>query len=395
MKKVISICLLVALAVMTAGPAIAADPVIIGAGTVGTGLTKGTGGVAPIVKAKWEMNGPWSAALGTSGVAQDDYPAIPNAQFDPSMKYQVNKVISICGVIYDQSLTDINAVYGDVYYPQISLGPNHPADRQGCSTRVGSECTMVKIAGEDHTANKNASWDLFCNKVRNGNTGVLPTFADSETFDTICSNDGWIKKDVAYVYCCDKNLSYEDPSGNYKVDVWSQSKTNATSDPLVNYFTYNDGTAFQTDFTNVAYGAVTLNNWVVAPGNVNFVNGDGRPTIRNVGNTRLAINVAQDDMGMGDRDLSPTSTAWNVHYKAKINTDGVYAPYEPFKKKATLGDHLDNQYQLLDKEIDLSTDDEIDFGVLVDKFEGSGPFSGTMWLKGTMADHLTCETIQP
>ena len=357
---------------------------------VGTGLTKGVGGNAPIIKAKWEMNGPVAAALVTGGTAADDYPALQYSQFNPPMTNANNKTISICGVVYDTALTDVHGVYGDVYYPDTTaLGPNHPADRQGCGTMLGSECTMVAVG------DKNVAWDLFCSKVRNNNTGALPLFAANESFDTICNEqDGWIKKDVAMVYCCDKTISYEDPSGVYDVDVWAQSNGNATSDKLSNEFLYQEGTALQADFTSIAYGPATLGNWVTLPGNVTFLAGDGRPTVRNVGNTRLTVAVAQDDMGMNDRDVSGTTT-WNVHYRAKVSTAGTYTSYDPIGKKS-IALAPTNNYTALNLPINLSSDDEVDFGVMVDKFETAGPFTGKLWLEGQAAAHLTdCSNIIP
>lgn len=397
MKKTVSFCLLTALTAMVMGPALTGascghdptngtstdDVVSSGTSTASTSLNASSGGgSAPVVRAKWEMNGPYTM---TTGLGVDDYPAITGAQFDPSGQKNVSKPISVCGIISDaDGVGDINAVYGDVYYPEgVWTGPNHAADRQGCGKMMGSECTMTAL-------DLNAGYDLFCNKVQTLNLGKLPSFASNESFATICGETGLIKKQQAVVYCCNKNLSYEDPDGTYKVDVWSQDKGNATSAKLGNSFVYEPVTAFVKDFTNLLYGNVKLNTWQTAPGDLDMATAD-RPTIENVGNTRLVVNVAQDDMGLGDREEG-INLVWNVKYRGQIGSDAAWTEYNPFGKKPA-GTPSSDKYAALDDPINLSSLDEADFGVYVSKFpNGITSYGGTIWLTAKQTGHQPCPT---
>src|SRR4030042_4645212 len=218
MKKLMSISTTVALVAMVFSPVMA-----IAQTNISTGLNQDTsGGATPIVKAKWEMNGPsWSGST-FIGTGTDDK-TTAGAQFNPSGAYQVNKTITLCSIVTDpDGLADITtapgAVYGDVFYPiDIALGDSHvPLPSQsglGCGGLMQEE-KLSKLSKADGI-------ELFCNKIRTNNTN-LPTFGSSTpstlyNYDEICKADGELMKETAAVYCIDKNLSYEDPSGEYAV----------------------------------------------------------------------------------------------------------------------------------------------------------------------------------
>jgi hypothetical protein len=218
--------------------------------------------------------------------------------------------------------------------------------------------------------------ELFCNKIRNNNNN-LPTFNGSYNYDEICKLDGELQKETAAVYCADKNLSYEDPAGDYKVWAVAQDKVGLQG-KLINKFTYLPLTAFETDFTAINYANVRLNTDKIVPGDLIWspIN-QGPATVRNIGNTRVQISVNQNDMGFGQ-----TNGIWNVKYDARIGSGAPWAHYDP------------NVTTALDKSLDLSELNEMDFSILVSKFPPTheGPYTGTMTLTGGAVAQLTCGT---
>ncbi|OIO46232.1 MAG: hypothetical protein AUJ25_00455 [Parcubacteria group bacterium CG1_02_37_13] len=360
MKKLIASLMAIAVLVWVAGPLM-----VVANQTVDTSLVKSSvGGAAPIVKVKWEMDGGYASLLGT------DAQTTAGAQFMPSGKYKVNKTIGICAVATDpDGVADIDSVYGDVFYPtNVYLGPDHEADRQGCGQMVGTECRMTKL-------DKSVGIDLICDKIRSKNSN-LPTWYDGYNYDEICKADGELMKETAYVYCCDKVLSYEDPSGDYKVLVFAQDKNGADSNYLENQMRYLPLTAFETDFNQVVYGDVKLNTHKIINGNLAFaptVNGDTMATVRNVGNTRLQMSVSQDDMGLGQ-----TGTTWNVKYDGRVGSDAAWSYYWP------------NATKYLNDPLNLSETNEMDFSVDISKFPPTGTsFIGKMTLGAISVAHLT------
>ncbi|MDP2692855.1 MAG: hypothetical protein Q8O88_04420, partial [bacterium] len=359
MKKIIASLTLLSLVVMLAGPSFAV------AATVSTGLTQDTsGGANPIVKAKWEANvDKYTDDATTAG-----------AQFNPSGQKDVSKTIALCAVVTDpDGLADIDAVYADVFYPDgIALGdhhvPLHDQSGEGCGALM-QEDTLTKLPKADGIA-------LFCDQVRNNNNN-LPTFNTDYNYDEICGETGELQKDTAAVFCGQKDISYEDPSGSYEVWAVAQDK-NGLQDVLENHFTYLPLTAFETDFNQINYGNVRLNTHKIISGDKtwNALN-QGKASVRNVGNTRLKMRVMQDDMGLGKTDGN-----WNVKYDARVGSSAGYANYWP-EATPTLNDPLD-----------LSELDEMDFSIDISKFPPThtGPYTGTMTLTASSVAHLVCAT---
>lgn len=333
---------------------------------INTGLTRDTsGGAAPIVKVKWEANTDrYTDASGSAG-----------AQLMPSGQYQVNKTIAICAVVTDpDGLADVLNVYADVFYPEgIELGDSHVA----LPDQSGLGCGEFMQEDSLRRLEKQEGYNLFCGSVRNSNND-LPTFNSGYDYDEICAEDGELLKDTAAVYCGEKDLSYEDPSGDYKVWAVVQDK-NGLQGILENHFTYQPLTAFETDFTSVNYGNVRLNTHKIISGDLAWDALDqGGATVRNVGNTRLAMKISQDDMGFGKTDGN-----WNVKYDARVGSLASYANYYPETTK-TLNDDLD-----------LSEKDEMDFSIDISKFPPThigDSYTGSMVLSATNVSHLVCES---
>lgn len=382
MKKAIILTMVLSMVlVSTPALAVAAET---GTGAVTTGLTRDTsGGAAPVVKAKWEAYGAAEAGTGTPYAVTEyyhDQATTAGAQFIPSGKYQVNTKIALCSVVTDaDGLADITtapgAVYGDVFYPvDIELGDSHVAlpnqSGLGCGNLM-QEDKLVKLSKADGLA-------LFCDSVRKLNNNLV-TFNTGYNYDEICALDGELQKETAAVYCTTKDLSYEDPSGVYKVWAVAQDKVGLQGQ-LENTFTYMPVTAFETDFTSITYGNVRLATEKIISGDLTWdaVLNQGRASVRNVGNTRLAMRVQQDDMGFG-----MTDGAYNVGYKARVGSGATWASYTPNAAARVLAD-----------ELDLSELDEMDFSIIVSKFPPThvgDSYTGDMTLSAISRAHLPCD----
>ena len=361
MKKLIALLSLTALCVMTFGPVLSVAGTI-NDGPIQTSLTKDTeGGAAPVVKAKWEAN---------VDKYTDDSTAA-GAQFHPTGVYQGNRTIALCAIVTDpDGLADINNVYADVFYPEnIALGEHHTP----LTDQSGKGCGALMQEDKMTRLSKSEGYELFCNKVRTLNNN-LPTFNSGYNYDGICAEDGQLMKETSAVWCVTKDLSYEDPSGNYKVWAVAQDKVGKQG-VLENYFTYLPLTAFETDFTSVNYGNVRLNTHKIISGNLTW--NDGVPSVRNVGNTRLQMGVQQDDMGLG-----MTDGKYNVLYDARVGSVAGFANYWPNASVKYIND-----------ELDLSEMNEMDFSILISKFpptHAGESFTGYMTLSARNRAHLDC-----
>jgi hypothetical protein len=403
MKKIIALSLIIGLGVLVLGPT------LVGATdgpSITTSLTRSTGGgAAPIIKAKWEMNGPWEQRDAQTGelITGLDDSSSAGAQFLPEGKWgdrnasdDGEKHFSICAIVTDpDGVADIDGVYTDWYYPsdtafhheegaytlysnlpvpddEIGGGTNSKPDYgiYGCALPVTDENELHKLSKEDGIK-------LFCDNIKNGNNN-LPTFFGDYSYDEICGETGELEKETAYVYCADKVLEWEDPAGDYTVDILALDKAGVSSvGPNDNTFEYLPLTAFEVDFTSIDYGDVKLNVHKRISGDRSFATTtpDGRPTVRNTGNTRLYMWVEQDDMGFGTTD-----GLWNIKYDARVgNNEADWKNYKP------------KQHRKLEDILDLSEIEEMDFSVEVSKFPSNGPFSGQMWLDASKANFRECK----
>lgn len=376
MKKLIALCLMASMAVALGGPGI----IVAGNGDVDTSLERGSGGgQAPIVKVKWEMK------QGTQG--QDDSTKA-GAQFNAPGVWESTMNYTVCAIVTDPNgASDIYGVYADIYYPDgkaiHAVDPDDDRTDQeygvgGCGGFI-EENTLIKL-------DKDEGYQLFCEDIRNGNNN-LPVFNPNYNYDEICGAEGELQKETAYVYCDDKSLIWEDPAGNYKVKVNALDKSGNSSDVLENYFEYLPLTKFEVDFASVNYGQVLLNTHKKISGDRNFSVGDGKPTVRNLGNTRLMMKVAQDDMGLGK-----SSDKWNVRYDARVgNYEGDWRNYYPFKFKSDPGNPSSGQYKALQEILDLSETEEMDFSVLITKWpDANCNYTGAMWLSAKKEGFRQC-----
>ena len=388
MKKAFYVFTIVSMAMFTFSPVVVGAEICDGGcpedpstntETLSTGFTRSeAGGEAPIIKAKWEMlpEGEWNEECddcdNITGELKADDSCEEGAQFWPTGEWGTNKTLYVCAIATDpEGVDDINAVYADIFYPEgIALGPGH--DDYGCGEQHGYEIQLQELY-------KAHGIDLFCNKIRNWNNN-LPTFNPDYNYEEICAEDGELQKETARVYCKYTTLKWEDPAGDYRVQVHAVDKAGVDSERLMNYFRYLPLTAFEVDFDHVDYGNVKLNTHKIINGNLTW--GDQVPSVRNVGNTRLNMTVWQDDMGLGQ--TTNGTTWWNVEWDGRVGSDGQWVVYDPFETVT------------LDKTLELSQMNEMDFSILINKFPldtgSAGFYSGDMTLGAEYENFLSCDS---
>ncbi len=420
--------------------------------TVNTDLQRGDGGGNnPVVKAKWEML-PWDSDGGfansrfSSDIA-DHKPDTTGAQFLPTGQWgdrtvdgdQGERDYEVCGIVEDpDGLSDIDRVFTDVYYPDdVAYHPAPGTDKtlggeEAGATKPSKDTTNTVLGesrdvsgdgsseGYDYGENacgvqvgdeneldrlgKQEGRELFCDVIRNHNEN-LPSIYEGHDWGSICGDTGQLAKEEAAVYCADKSLEWEDPAGQYRVEVLAQDKAgqvswtesnrdsahlsndNSANDPIngpdewdsgeinFNFFDYLPLTAFETDFSSVDYGSVKLNTHKRISGDKTFDTGDGLPTVRNTGNTRLYMGVEQDDMGLGTTDGQ-----WNVQYDARVGSnENHWRYYQP------------DEHQWLEDIVDLSEEEEMDFSVEIYKFpDTDANWGGEMTLDAKPAPFRQC-----
>mgnify|MGYP000058804183 CR=1 FL=1 len=380
MKKAIVISLVLALSFGLVVTAVAT--------TISTGLTKGQGGgSAPYIKAKWEMYGPcfdgssWNGCSGAGGQGLDAS-GDPGAQFAPPQEWGKNLNYTVCAIATDPNgADDIDGVYADIYYPSnrpmhVSMDPDEIDNPSGGCGAFIEENTLIKLS-------KDEGYELICNQIRNNNYDLpvknpdYPTLSD--LYEDICGPEGELQKEEAFVYCDDKTLTWEDPAGFYKVEVFAQDNAGNSSEKLENHFEYLAFTGYEVDFSSVDYGEVLLDVHKKVSGDRNFDTAD-KPTVRNIGNTRLNMKVAQDDMNLGQ-----SSGEWNVRYDARVgNLTSDWAYYYPF---GYVGDTpSSDDYTELNEILDLSETEEMDFSIEVFKWPDEDNFAGELWLDAEYAE---------
>lgn len=338
------------------------------------------GSVPPVIKAKWEMNnfeGTNSIGEMLAGIAStyplDDDLVADNAQFMPPGAWGDYKDIYVCAIATDdEGVDDISAVYADLFYPEhIALGPGH--EDYGCGEQHGLEIQLEELPLE-------VGYPLFCENIRT-NHPLLVGFNEGYNYDEICGEEGELQKLTARVYCKYTSLKWEDPAGSYLVQAHAVDKAGTDSEPFFNFFEYLPWTSFEVDFDDVYYGDVRQDIHKIVSGDKTFEPGDGLPTVRNTGNTRLNMTVWQDDMGLGQTENG--DVWWNVTWDARVSSAADFAIYEPFQEDV-----------VLDRTLELSETEEMDFSILVTKFPlGSGDegyYSGDMTLGAIYAPFLGC-----
>jgi hypothetical protein len=269
----------------------------------------------------------------------------------------------------DDGLGDIVSVYVDVFHPE--CGPPGVAGTKKFQLELEK---LPKADGINALTAADAA-DLVA---------YNPDFNFAEVLEEL-------NKDTAWVFYGCALLDYEQPGGDYKVIAKAMDDSMQWAEPLENTFLYIPTCQIEIDFGSIYYGSIKVctNKWVAGdtiwtetcPGCPKPAAGEGLPdkaTVRNVGNTWCHVTILQDDMGLGST-LTTTGEEWNVHYDARMGNDEMYEVfYDPVEDFDT------GVPTVLPNYLDLSTWDELDFSIHVEKWD-----SGITHLSGTMV--LGCE----
>jgi len=213
-KKIVA---LLTLASVVLGPASALAQ-------IQTSLTKdGGSGAAPIILAKWEMY-----PTTTTGENGRDDRSLYLTQLESTGIYNDNVEYKVCSIVWDQDgVGDLTTVGAKVFYPTTASGaPVHP--EWGCGLPVSNQFVLTQLSKTDGI-------DLVCNQIKtddnnlvkfNPSAGFSGTEAGlSADWSRMCASDYELMKGTAFVYCADTELSYEAPSGDYRVLAFAQDRS--------------------------------------------------------------------------------------------------------------------------------------------------------------------------
>jgi hypothetical protein len=398
MKKLIavSIAVIMVLALMlTAVPAFAASPISIG---VGTSVTIGSSGTLPSVLAKWESDS--SGYLEDGDVPHAVYFGVPslnvaNSQFLPPVTFNGIKTINYFAVVDDANGKGAIAdVFAYVYSPANSpapynANPNAPSGVSGLfKYKVELTDTEVGVDSLTTSAAKQAVWTTAMNLYNAASAAHLITLGNNVGGGAVSSS--FISTEIGqgyyHVYEGSANLTYEQPAGDYKVDMFVMNTSNATSAALENYFTYLPVPAFTADFTSISYGSVGLNQEKLVPGDTTWAPSNSTyPTLRNVGNVWVSPIVSQDDMGFGMNNVGTPNVTFDAKLGDVDTTTGIVSTevdYPPQYRVTNTGEVATGQPAIiLPNFIGLSMDEKIDFSILVtNTVPQKTSYSGTMTL---------------
>lgn len=327
--------------------------------------------VGPRILASWQMTTDKNLGLEYLGVDDNDE---AGSQFLPSGQYEVNKNLTVCALVVKGSGPAVTeSVWADVYYPDVAFATEESANIKGCGQKLNAGLSLNVLS-------QTQAKELLCNKIKNNNAN-LPKFSNGMNLDRLCAPDSVLENGQAQIYCQDTSLAYNDPAGNYLVQLLAKDSLENQSPIFNNTFKYLELTAYSVDFDNINYGPVQQYTPKIISGNMTFETPrQANPaTIRNVGNTRMSLIVEQNDFGLG-----MTGNNWNVNYQARVG-DSDFINYTP------------NTPTALTKVIELGETNSLDFGIEVLDFPTELPLSyaGQMLLTAEKVEALTCQVTAP
>jgi len=292
------------------------DQTDIGTQVFITGGGGSTGNEPPVIKCKWEYDldvmlegedcPPCGEPCGEDGnYYHDACPCELGLQVKPIIGSSVT--VGYFAVVTDpQGVNSVDHMYVDVWHPDGSFK---------------YQIEILPIGFSSGGYDKNVALDAWAHVITNhADLITYNGYENDEIYDEL-----W--EELAYIYYGEAEISYCQPGGYYHVGVREHDTYDYWCDYLYNNFWYIPTSAIEIDFTTLNYGSIatSVNKWVGGDSDMATLE---KPTVRNVGNTPVKLNVWQDDM-----DFGQTGTAWNVQFDARlgapgVNGDVVYAPYE-------------------------------------------------------------------
>jgi hypothetical protein len=169
------------------------------------------------------------------------------------------------------------------------------------------------------------------------------------------------------------NLSYCQPAGWYTVGAIAHDSSYGWCDPLWNHFWYIPYAAYTTDFQEVDWGTIQAHSTEWVDGDYSM-NTPTQPSIKNIGNCPINLNISNTDMGFGWNTLPPVG--WNVYFDVRLGHEVTAVEYEPIPAGGHPGDIGTD---IPGGPIPLCTIEKIDFSIHIRK-PTLNYAEGCMWL---------------
>jgi len=331
MKKLWGVALAIVLTLALSLPALAVD--------TGVTVTQG-GGNAPVVKCKWET--------------PDAIPGTYGTQVTPPCTYEGTKDVNIYVVVGD---TEDNGVVlqvvADVYHPQTE---------PECGSRKFNNVELEMLGVSEGIA-------AYESAVAGNLVYYQSGYDYAETHEELVEN-------VARVWMCTIVLDYCQPAGLYRVEVLAVDQHQNVSAPMINEFLYIPTACIEIDFTSVSYPDALMSSHVWTLGDTTFGTAS-QPTVRNIGNTDVQIQVWQNDMGFGTyADGEP-----KVEFDARLGPDPDGTNRVVYNPGVTT---------TLPGILPLCETMKLDFSIHI-KFATPGSYSGLMTLSAVVVPFECCE----
>ncbi len=321
---------------------------------------------SPKIIAQWQM----SVEVNQKGYLGLDDSLAEGSQILPSGQFEIDKKIIICALVADAIGAD-DEVSGIINYPE-DVAYNSANSFRGCGQEQG-EFVLSKLA-------KREAENMLCNNIRLNNNNLL-TWNKNITenyvygYDQVCGQEGFLNVEKASLYCASSSLAYDDPAGDYNVQI-AVSNSYRETDFMSGKLKYLELTNYENDFDDIQYGLVAQNKLKYLYGDLNWGN-EKAPTIRNTGNTRLQIKIKQNDFNLGKTD-----DRWNVAYKARVGSEGEYTEYLP------------EEEPIINGNLNLGNMLNVDFAILIIDFpqnENQISFFGEMTMLAQKIPAFTCQ----
>ena len=297
--------------------------------SVGTGVSIQTGGgTPPNVEAAWNQQAIPALEDG------DPTHMVSGFQILPPCTFGGKKLIEYYAVVYDEEDNgNVAITYAKVWHPDGTYK---------------YEVNYAKVVPQATAISK------YQAAVAAGLVKVDAT----KTADQVLVE---LQKGTAAVWRGEAYIDYCQMDGNYVVDVNAIDQNDNSAPTMVTTFLYMPVACGEFDFVEVSYGSVAMNRNVWRAGDTVFGTAD-KPTVRNIGNTKVQVTVEQDDMGFGQ----DVNGVWEVKYDARLGNTGAEPTYDPYTT-ITLPDVLDRSHL-----------EELDFSIHI--LKGTGSHSGAMTL---------------
>jgi hypothetical protein len=261
-------------------------PVLADGSDIPTGAEMTGGGLAPTIKAKWELDDDDCVTAGCQLI-------VPAGQWDPATGVQTLGTVPVTTwtvVTDEEGIADIMTVYNEVWEPDPTLGPCEDVVLVEKWQEIMIELPME--AGPPVT-------------IPAVGMDAIEAAVASEQITQACADDliAELTKKEARMYYWTGEIDTHQASGCYTSKVYATDTGGATSAVTSNTFEVYSTLAFAIDFDVLNWGPIKPNITKTISGNdvMEVMLGaagtnDNPPTIKNLGNDPLSLKVTFDEM---------------------------------------------------------------------------------------------------